>query len=687
MNVSGILRGTIVWAAILVSLTWLSADDESRPLPAIPRTLPPVGVELPADVQERLSKRAAELEHACHVMSSQMQIDARRSYAVNDALAMVRAVDMALRGREFYDLKRDVAKAEMLLKQAESRLNDLRASKLVFLPSSGASKAGLTVGGFHSWLDGSLQPYGVVTPKGFEPHGNKKYPLYVWLHGRGDQATNLLFVHERLTQQGQLGDVDAVVLHPFGRHCVGFQGPGEIDVLECIDHFLSRARLERFPIDPERVVLVGFSMGGAGAWHVGAHRTDRFVAIAPGAGFAETARYTKTDPAKVPWYERTLWRYNDAPNYVRNLFNTEVIAYSGENDKQIQAAQVMAEAYEREGRALAHLIGPGVGHQYEPHTLAELKQRLAKACEQPLNPAPRTLTLQTPTLSFSKMHYVVVHGLKRHWTDSRVDVVVNDEKDHRSATITTRNITRLELKRPPFTSCTIDGVPIDFRPQALPQSHFVEKSGDRWELRPQSWHDLYKNRDCHGPIDDAFCGPFLVVLPSGKSSHPLVDRWTRFETDHFLERWRTLMRGEARVKLDREVTPDEIAAYNLVCFGDPVSNTLIGKAMAQLPIKWSDDELVVGEQRFPAEHHVPAVIYPNPLQTPKPDEPRRYIVLNSGLTFREAHDKTNSQQNPKLPDWAVIDLREPPSDKAPGRIAAAGFFNEQWQFDDSVAER
>jgi hypothetical protein len=67
------------------------------------------------------------------------------------------------------------------------------------------------------------------------------------------------------------------------------------------------------------------------------------------------------------------------------------------------------------------------------------------------------------------------------------------------------------------------------------------------------------------------------------------------------------------------------------------------------------------------------LIFPNPLN------PNRYVVLNSGLTFREGHDKTNSQQNPKLPDWAVIGLDRDPDALAPGRIAAAGFFDEAWK--------
>jgi hypothetical protein len=60
----------------------------------------------------------------------------------------------------------------------------------------------------------------------------------------------------------------------------------------------------------------------------------------------------------------------------------------------------------------------------------------------------------------------------------------------------------------------------------------------------------------------------------------------------------------------------------------------------------------------------------------------RYIVLNSGPTFREGHDRTNSQQTPKLPDWAIIGLEKDPDAFAPGEIKAAGFFDENWKVKD-----
>lgn len=57
------------------------------------------------------------------------------------------------------------------------------------------------------------------------------------------------------------------------------------------------------------------------------------------------------------------------------------------------------------------------------------------------------------------------------------------------------------------------------------------------------------------------------------------------------------------------------------------------------------------------------------------------LILNSGLTFRESHDRTNSLQNPKLPDWALLDITaQPPNAETPGKVIAADFFGNAWEF-------
>ena len=76
---------------------------------------------------------------------------------------------------------------------------------------------------------------------------------------------------------------------------MGYKSAGEIDVLDAIEHTISE-----YPVDPDRIALMGFSMGGAGAWHIGAHYAQHFAVVHAGAGFAETAEYNRLQLANYP---------------------------------------------------------------------------------------------------------------------------------------------------------------------------------------------------------------------------------------------------------------------------------------------------------------------------------------------------------------------------------------------------
>jgi hypothetical protein len=116
-----------------------------------------------------------------------------------------------------------------------------------------------------------------------------------------------------------------------------------------------------------------------------------------------------------------------------------------------------------------------------------------------------------------------------------------------------------------------------------------------------------------------------------------------------------------------------MAAGNLVLWGDPSSNAVLARIASRLPIRWDKNGTVhVGRRTFPAGTSVPILIYPNPLN------PRHYVVINSGITWREGQYDNNARQYAHLPDWAVIDITTPADKFAPGRIADAGFFDEEW---------
>lgn len=647
--------------SLLTGIVLLALANHAAPTHAqtnIKRLLPPNGIDLPAEQREQLAARLAEIETAAASVANDPLFA--------DVAILTKAVKLALEFNEFYN-PQDVGKANRLLDVAAERIAQLKASAPAWRDASG-----LVVRGYTSRIDGSAQPYGLVIPETLAR--DKPATLYVWLHGRGDKATDLHFITERLSKPGQISPENAIVLHPFGRQCIGFKSAGEIDVLEAMNHVRSH-----YLIDPNRIVLMGFSMGGAGCWHLGAHYADRFVAMSPGAGFAETAQYNRLTPDKYPpTYEQTLWGLYDVPDYARNLFNLPVVAYSGEEDKQIQAARVMEQAFASNDRTMTHLIGPGMGHKYHPDTLKEILERMSTAAERGRDRAPRTVWLQTKTLRYNRMFWVEALRLQQHWQDSRIDAHADDD----AVTLTTKNVTSVRLSAyvKPGSKVVVDGQALTAPAAANDRNGWIlVKSADEWqwaEPRPTTNNvptQLAKRQFLQGPIDDAFMGPFLVVPPQDSSRHAALDDWVNTEVDHLRSRWQALFRGQVREKSADQVTEDDVRRYHLILWGDDQSNEWIARVLPKLPIQWNASQVAIAGKQYDASRHVPALIYPNPLN------PRRYVVINSGPTFREAHDRTNSLQNPKLPDWAVFDLSQPPNDEFAGRVAGAGFFDEQWQ--------
>ncbi|MBU4459746.1 MAG: hypothetical protein KJ579_04195, partial [Verrucomicrobia bacterium] len=200
------------------------------------------------------------------------------------------------------------------------------------------------------------------------------------------------------------------------------------------------------------------------------------------------------------------------------------------------------------------------------------------------------------------------------------------------------------------------------------------KTGATWEAAlPADPSALAKRHGLQGPIDDAFMDSFLFVRPTGTALHTNVAGWVAGEMNRAIGEWRRQFRGDARVKNDTAVTRADIAEHNLVLWGDPRSNRTLAGIAGKLPVRWTTTGVTAGGTTYPSDSHVPVLVYPNPLN------PKRYVVINSGFTWREYDYLNNARQTPKLPDWAVVDIRTPVTPRAPGAIVAAGFFGERWE--------
>jgi pimeloyl-ACP methyl ester carboxylesterase len=647
------------------------ADGPADNLPHNVRRIPPLGVELSEADRAELEQGAARLAEKLQAIESHKDAEVRALWP--DVAIFHRAVATALEHQEFFS-QGDVAAGKRLLAEGLRRADALLAGN-----PDWTTATGLVVRGFVSRIDHTVQPYGLVIPESYRPRGSDQFRLDLWFHGRGEKVGEVRFIDQRMRDRGQYAPRDAFVLHPYGRYSNAFRFAGEVDVLEA----LAAAR-EHYRIDPDRISARGFSMGGAGCWQFAVHYADRWFAANPGAGFSETVEFLRefqhqeVDP---PDYQRKLFHLYDCTDYAANLFQCPTIAYSGELDKQKQAADIMAKALAREGIDLTHVIGPGTKHRIHPDSKKVIERRMASLAEKGRRRAPKTIHFVTYTLKYNRMNWVRIDRLNQHWERARVDAELLGPS---AARLRTSNVAALTLSMPagwcPLAldkpvHLEIDGQSLEAPRPKSDRSWLCQlrREEGAWRLGPAPSEGLRKKHDLQGPIDDAFMDSFIIVRPTGQGKHPQVDRWARSEMEHAVEHWRRQFRGDARVKDDTQITPEDIASANLILFGDPSSNAVLAKIIDQLPLGWNDKQVTVGDRQFDAADHAPVLIYPNPLN------PERYVVLNSGFTYREYAYLNNARQTPKLPDWAVIDTRQPPDSRAPGKVAAAGFFDERWR--------
>lgn len=640
----------LVTAAVVFAT--LLAQNQLKPIP-------PPGVEISADDRAALQAGLTKLDAAIQPISKHPLSPDVKIFAI--------AVRTALENNEFFKPE-EVAKAKGLLEAGMARAEALAKGDAPW-----TTQTGLVVRGYVSAIDDSIQPYGLVVPASWSARERGKWRLDAWFHGRNETLSEVNFLDERMKRPGEFTPRDTIVLHLYGRYCNANRFAGETDLFEALADVK-----KHYAIDEDRILMRGFSMGGAAAWHMGAHHAGLWAAAAPGAGFSDTVGFLRLKPEEFPEWEQKLWRLYDSTVVAQNFFNVPLVAYSGEIDGQKQAADVMAVALAKEGMQMTHVIGPKTPHRYHPEAKIDIDRRLDAIAAAGRDAYPSEVRFVLYSLKYNRMKWVLVDSLEKHWEEARVVA----KQTTNGIEVQASNIDALTLDfgagRSPFAQTakavvTIDGVRLE-APGALTDRSWTAsfvKSNGTWKLGTKT--GLRKQHDLQGPVDDAFMSRFVMVTPTGTAMSPLVGERVAGEQARAIREWRKQFRGAARVKTDAEITDEDIASSNLVLWGDPQSNKVLARIAGRLPVQWSKSGVVYQGKTYDAGTHMPILIYPNPLN------PAKYVVLNSGFTFREFDFLNNARQTPHLPDWAVIDVTVAPDARRPGRIAAAGFFDESWK--------
>jgi pimeloyl-ACP methyl ester carboxylesterase len=640
---------------------------------------------LAAEPRPLENQKREALEHATRELQAALDRHAApRSRAWADTAIFAKGLAWALR----YD--REFTAADVALLEKAARDGAERARSLSQDRPSWETGPGRMALGYLSAVDGSVQPYGVVIPKQYQP--GTPIRLDVVLHGSsrpvGMSELRFMARFAGADADHEGPDQPFIELHPLGRVENCYRWSGETDVFEAIEDVC-----RRYDIDRDRIVLRGMSMGASATWHLGLKYPDRFVALGPYCGYVDTHRFSETPlPSFVrvgplPWHQELGLHILDSIDYAANAGVVPAVACMGEKDVFFQAHVLMAEAMRREGLTMTNLISPGTGHVIDPQTHAEQMRRIGEFATAGRR-APRELRFVTWTLRYNRCHWMEVLQLDRHYDRAELvarlkgDVLEVDEP---------RNIARFGILRaqlpasPARVRIGQTEIPLAAEEGALADRIILKRREGRWQIEtgPDDVPQTGKQPGLQGPIDDAFTAPFLCVRGTGRPWNAAVAEYAEASLGRFSGEWHQYFRGELPVKDDTAVTESDIQSRNLILFGDPGSNSWIGKILPKLPLEWSKETIRLAGREYSAANHIPALIAPNPL----PGAGKHSVVLNSGHTFRgDDLGKFNYLLFPRWGDWALIEARSAPEGGPvpDDHVLDAGYFDERWQFSDAA---
>jgi predicted peptidase len=157
-------------------------------------------------------------------------------------------------------------------------------------------------------------------PQDYGRDAQRQWPLIVFLHGSGERG----YHPDRLTSIGlpqilqERSDLPFLAVSPQLPLGQDWNDKGEM-INALIDWLAAK-----YTIDPQRIYLTGFSLGGFGTWAVGLNMPDRFAALAPVAGGWEFG--SEAAPANIcDLSAKPIWAFHGAQDEVVKPAQSEVL--------------------------------------------------------------------------------------------------------------------------------------------------------------------------------------------------------------------------------------------------------------------------------------------------------------------------------------------------------------------------
>ncbi len=427
----------------------------------------------------------------------------------------------------------------------------------------------------YSRADQSGQPLVLSIPRDYSPR--KKYPLIINLHGLGQRP---------IPHPEAIADEPVIRALPWGRGDAGYRGLGGQDVWDAIE-----AVQAWYSIDPQRILLQGFSMGGHGAWSLGARRPYQFAAIGTVSGWPQPA---------------LLGNHREGP-----LF----LLHGG-------ADVIVPVIFSRFAQAVLAPVNPLFEYRELPDTGHGLRSLYNSQVDQwllakpPVGVRPRHFKIETPAdlalpgltgLAFEQPHQPA-------WIELES---ISDAQP--SPRLSTRNLLKVRLDSPARTFI------LDRQTLTAPPS-----GSSVWIRQDSSWipdppHPGQPRDYRAGAAANLFEGePLRIVIPSGGTAAQ-NQKWAEQARvlSHFTGAGRPMAAGAIPIRTDRELTDLERRQCNLILIGSPRNHFEIRRVLPHLPITLSerDEWIFSGAPPYPRTENGLLFFHYNPLH------PDRWLYL------------------------------------------------------------
>ena len=527
---------------------------------------------------------------------------------------------------------------------------------------------------FVSEIDGSVQ-YFAVTPAYPVDPAHPARALVLSLHGASVEALGQASAYAPKTW--------AQIIAPTNRRPYGFDWEdwGRRDALEVLD-----IAQREFGTDPGLTYLTGHSMGGHGAWQIGATCPDRFAAIGPSAGWISFFSYVEVPRNESTNAVRRLLQRAATPMdtlvLASNYLHHGIYILHGEADDNVPVSEARAMRKVLEGfhSDFKYHEQPGAGHWWgnacvDWPPLFDLLAHHRIPGDESVHEV--NFTTANPGVSASS-HWAFIEAQEHPLARSSVRLRLDRDAGGLSGRFSgaTENVARLALKHP---GCPRGGTfNVELDGQQLTHIAVSASEPMLWFARERGfWRTVFapcpslKGPARYGPFKEAFNHRFLMVY--GTRGTPEENAWAlakaRFDAESFWYRGN----GSIDVLPDTRFDPKREPDRGVILYGNAGSNGAWDPLLRDSPVQVAAGRVRVGSREWEGADLACLFLRPRPGS----ETACVGVVSGSGLAGMKLTDRAPYFiSGVAFPDCTVFG----PAVLAKGAdaVLATGFFGNDW---------